>query len=108
LDKLRLRRKHRRQPETRIRVLRRRRIPLQRSSRVRRDSKHRRRTCRRGSNHRHRRQENLAPQDNLQQPDNPEFLARRLVLEQSVQQVLVLRRVLLPPLHPLRKSLLVF
>jgi hypothetical protein len=110
LDKPRLRHKRRRQPVRLIRGLRHRRIPLpQHSSRLRQDSNHLRRICRQDSN-RHRRQENLARQDNLRPQANPECLARRPVLEQSVQQVLLqpLRRVLLPLLHPLRKSLLVF
>jgi hypothetical protein len=110
LDKLRLQDKRRRQQEVRVRVLRYRRILLpEPSSQLRRDSNHLRRTCHRDSN-RHRRQENLAPQANLLPQANPECLAQRPVPEQSVQQVLLQppRRVLLPLLHPLRKSLLVF
>jgi hypothetical protein len=106
LDKLRLRDKHRRQPEVRVRLLKHRRriLPPQRSNRLRRDSKHPPRICHRGSNRRRRRQENP------ERPDNRRPQASRECLVQSVQQALPqpLRRVLLPLSHPLRKSRLVF
>jgi hypothetical protein len=67
LDKLRLQHKRHQQPEVRVRVLRRRRIlPPQPSSLLRRDSKRLPRICRRGSNRHRRRLENPARQANLE------------------------------------------